>query len=75
MTDDPTQARRLAGEGTPVLLIGADAAGLGAVLATAPDRDRRERLMAVMVGEPGDPAVQAAAAEMAAELGADGTGR
>jgi hypothetical protein len=75
VTDDPTEATRLAAEGMPVVLIGADAAGLGAVLGAAPDRDGRERLVAVMVGPPGDPAVRAAAAEMAAELGAEGAGR
>jgi hypothetical protein len=75
VTDDPTLAAGLAAEGTPVVLVGADAAGLGAVLATAPDRDGRERLLAVMVGDPGDPAVAAAAAEMAAELGGVRGGR
>ncbi|MGP8207573.1 MAG: hypothetical protein ACLQVK_16220 [Acidimicrobiales bacterium] len=75
VTDDPTVAARLAAEGTPVVLVGADAAALGAVLATAPDRDGREHLLAVMVGGPGDPAVAAAAAEMAAELGGPGRGR
>ena len=64
----------MAAEGTPVVLVGADAGALGAVLAAAPDRDRRERLVAVIVGAPDDPAVRAAAAEMAAELGAEGAG-
>ncbi len=75
VTDDPKEATRLAAEGTPVVLIGEDAAGLGAVLRAAPDRDGRERLVAVMVGPPADPAVAAAAAAMAAELGAEGAGR
>ena len=35
VTDDPTTARRLVAEGTPVVLVGADAAALGAVLAGA----------------------------------------
>jgi hypothetical protein len=75
VTDDPTVAASLAADGTPVVLVGADAAGLGAILAAAPDRDGREHLLAVMVGDPGDPAVAAAAAEMAAELGGQGAGR
>ena len=69
VTDDPGAASRSVAEGMPAVLVGADAAGLGAVIAAAPDRDGRERLLAVMVGGPGDAAVRAAAAEMAAELG------
>jgi hypothetical protein len=75
VTDDAAVATRLAAAGTPVVLIAADAAGLGAVLASAPDRDRRERLMAVMVGPPADPLVVAAAAEMAVELAGGTSGR
>ena len=41
-----------------MVLVGADAAALGAVLAGAPDRDGHERLLAVMVGDPRDPAVR-----------------
>jgi hypothetical protein len=52
------------------VLVGEDATSLGAVIAAAPDRDGRERLLAVMVGDPGDEGVWAAAMEMAAELGA-----
>lgn len=62
-------------QGTPVVLVGADAAALGAVLAAAPDRDGRPRLLAVMVGDPGDAAVRAAAVEMAAELGREAGAR
>ena len=68
VTDDPATATRSVAEGTSVVLVSADAAGLGAVLAGAADRDGRERRLAVMVGDPGDPAVRAAAEEMAAEL-------
>jgi hypothetical protein len=69
VTDDPEAATRSVAEGTPVVLVGEDPARLGAVIATAPDRDGRQRLLAVMVGGPGDAAVWAAAEEMAAELG------
>jgi len=57
-----------------VVLIGADAAGLSGP-GCRPDRDGRERLVAVMVGPPGDPRSGRRAAEMAAELGAEGAGR
>lgn len=54
--------------GTPVVLVGGDAEVLGQVLAQAPDKHSRERLLAVMVGDLADPVVGAAAREMAAEL-------
>ena len=68
MTADPGEAARLVAAGSPVVLTGADAAVLGAVLARSPDRVGRQRLLGVMVGCPHDPAVEAAAAEMAGEL-------
>jgi hypothetical protein len=55
-------------KGVPVVLVGADAAALGEVVARGPDREGRERMLAVMVGDPGDAAVWAAAREMGAEL-------
>ena len=69
VTADPAVATRSVAEGVLVVLVSPDAAGLGGVLAAAPDRYGRERLLAVMVGAPDDAAVRAAAAEMAAELG------
>ena len=72
VTDDPLTAARLVTEGRPVVLVSADATALGAVLAGAPDRGGRRRLLAVMVGDPGDPAVRAAAVELAEELARDG---
>jgi len=68
VTDDPEVATRSVAEGTPVVLVGADPAILGAVIAAAADRDGRARLLAVMVGGPDDAAVRAAAVEMAEEL-------
>jgi hypothetical protein len=64
--------------GIPVVLVGKDAAALGDVVSLAPDQERHERLLAIVVGDPGDPAVMLAAEEMAGELwqwvasGADG---
>jgi hypothetical protein len=68
VTESAEVASRLAAEGTPVVLVGEDAAALGEVLAGAPDRDNHERLIGVMVGDPSHPATAAAAAEMAGEL-------
>lgn len=68
MTADQDEALRTVAAGSPVVLVAADAQSLGTLLAGAPDREQRERLLAVMVGDLGDPAVAAAAAEMAAEL-------
>jgi hypothetical protein len=68
VTDSVEAASRLAADGTPVVLVGEDAAVLGEALAGAPDRDNHERLLAVMVGDPSGAATAAAAAEMASEL-------
>jgi hypothetical protein len=68
VTSDYQEALRLVAEGTPVVLVGEDAASLGQRLSSAPDEASRERLLAVLVGEPADPAVAAAAQEMAGEL-------
>ena len=68
VTDSAEAASGLAADGTPVVLVGEDAAVLGEALATAPDRDAHERLLGVMVGDPSGAATAAAAAEMAGEL-------
>jgi len=68
VTDSAETASGLAADGTPVVLVGEDAAVLGEALATAPDRDAHERLLGVMVGDPSGAATAAAAAEMAGEL-------
>jgi hypothetical protein len=68
VTADTTEAALLVAAGRPVVLVSPDAAALGQVLARAPDRDQGRLLLAVMVGDLGEPAVAAAAAEMAAEL-------
>ena len=68
MTASPAEALAVMAAGSPVVLVGPEAEALGAVLQAAPDRQGRERLLAVLVGDPGDPAVMAAAREMAAEL-------
>jgi hypothetical protein len=71
VTSDRAEALRLVAEGTPVVLVipGGDGAhALGRSLPGAPDAARRERLLAVMVGNPADPGVVAAAQEMAGEL-------
>ncbi len=74
VTDDPGAAARAVAEGRPVVLVGADAAALGTILTGTADRGGRRRLLAVMIGAPGDPAVRAAAVEMAAELAREGAG-
>ena len=51
-----------------MVLVGPDAAALGEAVSTSADRDGRERLLAVVVGDPDDPAVMLAAQEMAGEL-------
>ncbi len=65
---DPSEAARVAASGEPVVLVGKDASALGATVSSAADNAGRERLLAVMVGDPEDPAVKAAASEMASEL-------
>ncbi len=59
----PTVAR-----GAPAVLVGEDAVALGAAVSSSPDQRGRERLLAVVVGDPDDPAVMLAAQEMAGEL-------
>ncbi len=61
LVGDPARAAELVAEGEPVLLVAEDANLLGAAVADAPDQGRRERLLAVMVGDPEDPVVMAAA--------------
>ncbi|HTW07925.1 MAG TPA: hypothetical protein VME46_10460 [Acidimicrobiales bacterium] len=68
MTSNPAEAARLVAGGTPVVLVGRDALALGAAALASADEQKRERLLAVLVGDPSDPVVMAAAAEMAAEL-------
>jgi len=68
VTESPAEASRLVAEGTPVVLLGKDAAALGEAVAGAADRDSHERLLGVMVGDPSSPGTGAAAAEMAGEL-------
>ena len=68
MTADAGEAARVVQSGLPVVLVGADASALGAALSSSPDRERHERLLAVVVGDPDDPAVMLAAEEMAGEL-------
>ena len=68
VTSDADEAVRAVAAGTPVVLVGKDAAALGEAVSSAPDRGRRERLLAVVVGDPADPAVALAAEEMAGEL-------
>jgi hypothetical protein len=60
------EAARLVAEGTPAVLVGQDGQVLGEVVAAA--QDQEERLLGVMVGDPAQPGVLAAAAEMAGEL-------
>jgi hypothetical protein len=68
VTSDVDEAVRSVREGVPVVLMGSDAAALGEVVSSAPDQPAHERLLAVVVGDPGDPAVMLAAEEMAGEL-------
>jgi hypothetical protein len=68
VTSDVHEAVRAVKEGRPVVLVGSDAAMLGEVVSSAPDRRAHDRLLAVVVGDPADPAVMLAADEMAGEL-------
>jgi hypothetical protein len=68
VTADLDEAACALEEGNPVVLVGKDAAALGEAVAAAPDQGRHERLLAVVVGDPDDPAVMLAAEEMAGEL-------
>jgi hypothetical protein len=68
VTVRPAEALAAVEAGSPVVLVGPDSGALGAVVRGAADRHGRERLLAAMVGDPDDPAVAAAAQEMAAEL-------
>ena len=67
-TADPAAARAAVEAGRPVVLVAADAAELGAAVSASPDRGGPRLLLATLVGDPDDPAVIAAAQEMAAEL-------
>lgn len=66
MTAEPEEAARLVAAGTPVVLVGESAVDLGRQVRET--REAREGLLAVMLGASGDPAVQAAALEIAGEL-------
>jgi hypothetical protein len=68
VTGDADEAVQAVEAGTPVVLVGEDAGSLGEAILSAPDQGRRERLLAVVVGDPADPAVILAAEEMAGEL-------
>jgi hypothetical protein len=68
VTSEPEEAARCVDEGSPVVLVGDDAEELGRLTRTSSDEGARERFLGVMVGDPGDPQVRAAAEEMAAEL-------
>ena len=68
MTADAAEALRAVASGQPVVLVGADASALGAAISSSPDQGGNERLLAVVVGDPDDPAVMLAAEEMAGEL-------
>ncbi|HET6965730.1 MAG TPA: hypothetical protein VFH58_13220 [Acidimicrobiales bacterium] len=59
MTDDPEEARSALARGDRVVLV----LGPG-----APARPARAGALAILLGDPTDPAVQFAAAEMEAEL-------
>lgn len=66
MTKGPAGISGFVANLTPTVLVGADAARLGRVLSAVP-RDG-QCLVGAMVGDPDDPVVAAAAAEMAGEL-------
>jgi hypothetical protein len=68
VSQDVAEAARLVTEGTPVVLVGEDAARLGEAVLASPDEAGHKRLLAVMVGDLSDSSVEAAAAEMASEL-------
>jgi hypothetical protein len=65
---DPDESARAVAAGSPVVLVGRDPAALSAAVSAARHDGRRESWLAVMVGDPEDPAVMAAATEMASEL-------
>jgi hypothetical protein len=68
VTNDPEEAARLVALGSPVVLVGKDEEVLATALARCTDRGQRERFLGVMVGDPDDQGVAAAALEMAGEL-------
>ena len=68
VTSDLDEAARAVAGGAPVVLVGKDAEALGEAVSSSPDQGWRERLLAVVVGDPDDPAVMLAAEEMAGEL-------
>jgi len=68
VTADVAEALRVVAAGSPAVLVGEDAESLARVLKSAPDLQRRERLLGIFAGEPADPMVTTAAAEMAEEL-------
>jgi hypothetical protein len=68
VTSEVAEAARLVAGGTPAVLVGADAAALGEAVRASPDEADNKRLLGVMVGGSSEPAVMAAAGEMAAEL-------
>jgi hypothetical protein len=68
VTCDVDEAAGAVARGAPVVLVGKDAAVLGEAVCSSADQGSRERLLAVVVGDPDDPAVMLAAQEMAAEL-------
>ena len=51
-----------------MVLVTDDAERAGVLLVGAPDESSHTKLLGLMVGDPEDPRVQAAAAEMAGEL-------
>ena len=55
MIGDPSEAARVVAGGEPVVLVGKDASAVGATVSSAVDNAGRERLLAVMVGDPEDP--------------------
>ena len=68
VTCDVDEAAGALASGAPVVLVGKDAVALGAAVSSSADQRGREKLLAVVVGDPDDPAVMLAAQEMAGEL-------
>ena len=68
VTTDVAEASRCVSDGTPTVLVSEDGAAVGRALRSSPDEGARERLLGVLIGDPDDPAVRAAAEEMAGEL-------
>ena len=66
MTKGPAGISGFVANVTPTVFVGEDAARLGRALAAVPQNG--QCLVGVMVGDPEDPVVSAAAAEMAGEL-------